>query len=145
MGRKDSLSLEERMEEAKRLIAFGHHIQGLRNERGLSLAEVAQALDVSANYISELERGKKAPSDLMVRELAAYYDGLSENDLYTMLGRIPLYTIEVLQGTPWLTKTLAELKQRHAKKKITLEQMDEILDELIAVYSKHSDLWGDDD
>lgn len=144
MLRKDSPSLEEKMDEAKRLVEFGHHIQELRNEKGKSLAEVAQALDVSANYVSVMERGKKAPSDLMVREIAAYYS-LSENELYDMLGRIPLYTLEALQKIPWLTKTLAELKQKHAKKKITREQMDAILEELIAVYTKHTDLWSDDE
>lgn len=138
MSRKDLHSLEEKMEHAKRLVEFGHKIQILRIEKGLSLEEVGQALDVSRNYISELERGKKTPSDLMVREIAKFFI-LDEGELFNIIGKIPLSTREALEESPNMQRVLSDLKERHEKGKLTKEQMQEIYEEMISVYERFLD------
>lgn len=68
---------------------FGKHIKRMRNDRNASLHDVASKTGVSANYISELEKGiKKNPSDEVIHGLADYFD-VSSTELFEMLGVIP--------------------------------------------------------
>jgi len=47
---------------------FGARLSGRRQAKGLSQAELAEHVDLSANYISLLERGQKLPTiDALVR------------------------------------------------------------------------------
>ncbi len=47
---------------AKLLKAFGRSIRSLRKQRGLSQDSLADAADLSRNYISDIERGVRNPS-----------------------------------------------------------------------------------
>ena len=47
------------MQEAE---LFGRRLRELRKERGLTQEALAEAADLSGNYISELELGQKVPS-----------------------------------------------------------------------------------
>lgn len=53
MSRSDTRTSQRRL---------GERIQQLRRERGLTQEELAQACGISQKYLSELERGGKAPS-----------------------------------------------------------------------------------
>jgi transcriptional regulator with XRE-family HTH domain len=83
---KKERTLEEKLKDAKNLISFGHYINNLRSQKRLILAEVAKELDISTNYLSELERGKKSPSDRMVVSIAEYYK-IPVLDLFLLLDR----------------------------------------------------------
>ncbi|WP_238652337.1 helix-turn-helix domain-containing protein [Paenibacillus piscarius] len=41
------------------LLEFGKYLKKLRNERGLTLAQLAEASKVSHSYLSQIENGKK--------------------------------------------------------------------------------------
>ena len=47
------------MQEAQ---LFGRRLRELRKERGLTQEELAESADLSGNYISDLELGRKVPS-----------------------------------------------------------------------------------
>jgi transcriptional regulator with XRE-family HTH domain len=48
--------------------AFGSVLRGLRSERGLSQARLAQEAGLDRTYVSMLERGRRQPSlDTMIR------------------------------------------------------------------------------
>ena len=47
------------MQEAE---LFGRRLRELRKERGLTQEALAEAADLSGNYISDLELGRKVPS-----------------------------------------------------------------------------------
>ena len=58
---------------------FGNALRGLRLERGLSQAEIAAAVEarggrLTANYVSDLERGLKAPTLTMILKLCQALD-----------------------------------------------------------------------
>ncbi|BDI24158.1 helix-turn-helix domain-containing protein [Herbiconiux sp. L3-i23] len=53
---------------------LGAELRGLRRARGETLAAVGQRAGVSAQYLSELERGVKEPSSEIVGALAASLD-----------------------------------------------------------------------
>ncbi|WNR42827.1 helix-turn-helix domain-containing protein [Paenibacillus roseipurpureus] len=69
-----NLTFEEKVPDAEYQKSFGQMIKELRLEKGLSLQEVSSALGISLNYLSELERGKKAPSIEVIKRIAEYFN-----------------------------------------------------------------------
>ena len=54
---------------------FGAKVRSLREARGLTLKEMAGALQVSAAYLSALEHGKRGrPTWYMVQRIIAYFN-----------------------------------------------------------------------
>lgn len=117
--RKNVRSLSERKEQAVKLIEFGAYLYDLRDAKGLTLQLLADELNVSANYISELERGKKNPSDEMIQDIAEFFE-IDEKDLFDIIGRIPLRVLEEIKKSPQLKESLqyiAELDMDDEQKK----------------------------
>ena len=57
-------------------MAFGRYIRRAREERALTLTEVARRLDISIAYLSRIEREReKPPPDRLIRRMT---DGLAE-------------------------------------------------------------------
>lgn len=54
---------------------FGARIRDLRARRGVTLKEMAAALEISAAYLSALEHGKRGrPTPMLVRQICAYFN-----------------------------------------------------------------------
>lgn len=54
---------------------FGERIRQLRDERGVSQAEMARALGVTAAYLSAMEHGHRSrPTWAMVQQIITYFD-----------------------------------------------------------------------
>lgn len=53
------------------LSAIGETLRAERNERGLTLREVAEGAHVSVSYLAEIERGEKDPSSRVLESIAA--------------------------------------------------------------------------
>ncbi len=54
---------------------LGAKIRELRNKRGVSLKEMAEALSVSSAYLSALEHGKRGkPTWFLVQRIIAYFN-----------------------------------------------------------------------
>ncbi|MCP4327023.1 MAG: helix-turn-helix transcriptional regulator [Alphaproteobacteria bacterium] len=54
---------------------FGERIRELRTERGITLKDMAEALQVSAAYLSALEHGRRGrPSPGLVMQICGYFD-----------------------------------------------------------------------
>ena len=54
---------------------FGAKVRQLRDERGVTLKEMAGALGVSASYLSALEHGKRGvPTWYLVQRIIAYFN-----------------------------------------------------------------------
>lgn len=63
---------------------LGKYLRELRDERDLSLREFAQKLSLSATFVSDIELGKRHPSDevlvAMSRALGVSADDLKKHD-----------------------------------------------------------------
>ena len=58
---------------------LGENIRRLRKKKGLTQEELAEAADVSSNFVGEIERGEKAASiDSLVKFAAALKIRVSE-------------------------------------------------------------------
>jgi transcriptional regulator with XRE-family HTH domain len=101
---------------------FGKFLFDLRMKHGLTLTELGKKVGISANYVGELERGKKDASDEVVRKIATVYN-LQEETLFTMMGRVPLGIKEETENSPELQELLSEIAKNKnlsedAKKKM---------------------------
>jgi transcriptional regulator with XRE-family HTH domain len=56
------------------LSAIGETLRGARNERGLTLRQVAEGAHVSISYLAEIERGEKDPSSRVLESIAEGLD-----------------------------------------------------------------------
>jgi transcriptional regulator with XRE-family HTH domain len=52
------------------LAKLGTHVQGLRHDRGMTLAELASAAEVSVSMLSSVERGQKAATVVVLSRIA---------------------------------------------------------------------------
>ena len=53
---------------------IGEKIQTLRNQRGLTIRQLAPELGVSDSYITQIELGKKTPSARLVLKMSLFFD-----------------------------------------------------------------------
>lgn len=56
------------------LSAIGETLRATRNERGLTLRQVAEGAHVSISYLAEIERGEKDPSSRVLESIAEGLD-----------------------------------------------------------------------
>lgn len=82
-------SSAKKHEEALRNILLGEYLLGLRERSGQPQRTVTEELNFSPTYLSEIERGLKAPSPELLRQLARYYN-VDEALLFDKLGKVPL-------------------------------------------------------
>lgn len=73
--------------EAERASALGTLLRRLRRERGLTLAELAEKIPMSASNLSRLELGTQGPPSDEVIERAAVALQVEANDLLLAAGR----------------------------------------------------------
>lgn len=53
---------------------LGEHIRALREKKDISVRELARQLNVSAPFLSDVELGRRHPSDEIMRRLAGCLD-----------------------------------------------------------------------
>ncbi|MEI7713693.1 MAG: helix-turn-helix domain-containing protein [Rhodospirillales bacterium] len=94
---------------------FGARLRSLRAERGVTLKQLAEALQVSAPYLSSLEHGKRgAPSAGLVHQVNEYFGLIwDEADDLSALAKLskPRVTIDTAGLTPEQTALANRLAQ----------------------------------
>jgi len=113
---------------------FGERLRRLRAERGVTLKEMAQAVGVSAAYLSALEHGRRGrPSWRLVQAIIAYFNIIwDEAEELAELARMshPRVVIDTAGLSPratLLANTLSERIDRLSEEEIG--RMMEILGE----------------
>ena len=82
---------------------FGARLRGLRTEQGVTLKQLAEALQVSAAYLSALEHGRRgAPSAGLVHQVNEYF-GLIWDDADDLARLARLSNPRVTVNTAGLT------------------------------------------
>lgn len=70
-------------------MGFGAFIRERRNERGLTLLDVAAKVEVSVPYLSRIERDREnPPRDELIRRLADVL-GIPEDEAFAAARRLP--------------------------------------------------------
>jgi transcriptional regulator with XRE-family HTH domain len=65
-------------------VSFGKHIETLRKEKQKSLRETAKAIEVSPQFLSEVEKGRKSTLTNERIEKLARFLSLTETQTYTL-------------------------------------------------------------
>mgnify|MGYP000153298495 CR=1 FL=1 len=95
---------------------FGQKLRELRGERGVTLKEMAAALDVSSAYLSALEHGRRGrPSWYLVQRIIAYFNIIWDDaEELARLARLshPRVTIDTSGLDPRATELANRLADR---------------------------------
>ena len=108
----------------------GDVLREIRKEKKLSLFKAARGINISGNYLSEIERGKKKPSETVLFSISEFY-GIDESELFKMYDLVVPDAINALKDMPELLKVLTKLS---SNKKIKSEDLKDIAEELVATY-----------
>ncbi|SFH22668.1 Helix-turn-helix [Desulfotomaculum arcticum] len=125
-----AISARDKAEQLLRQAEAGELLQEKRAEKGCSLAQVGEIVGCSPTYLSEIERGLKLPSDILISKLARFYE-MDETELFHKYRKIPLPAIEELEKNTALQKTLLEINKN---KNLTEEQKHKLYDKLYDIY-----------
>lgn len=77
---------------------LGEHIRDLREKKDISVRELARRLEVSAPFLSDVELGRRHPSDEIMRRLADCLD-TTVGDLQKYDARPPVQELKRLAAT----------------------------------------------
>jgi len=79
----------------------GEIIRKLRLEKGLSLKDMGEQVDVNYVYLSRLERGLEIPSETLIKSLAEnlVYEG-NIDELIASFGKIPTSIKQMIVDDP---------------------------------------------
>jgi transcriptional regulator with XRE-family HTH domain len=77
---------------------LGEYIRELREEKDFSLREFAKKINVTATFLSDIELGKRYPSDEVLKEIAKNLEVPFEN-LKELDNRVPLKELKKLFDT----------------------------------------------
>ena len=112
---------------------FGARLRGLRAARGITLKRLAEALQVSAAYLSALEHGKRgAPSAGLVHQVNEFFGLIWDDaDDLSRLARLsnPRVTVNTAGLTPEQTALANRLAQAiHRLSPETVSALQALLD-----------------
>lgn len=106
-------------------VRYGKFLKQLRLNKGLTITNLGDLLGISGNYVSELERGMKVPSDHLIMKIAEFH-GIDENEVFEGFGKVPLLVRQEFENNKSLQKALLEVAQ---SKKLSEEQKERIYDQ----------------
>ncbi len=111
---------------------FGRRMRELRAARGVTLQQMAAALDVSPAYLSALEHGRRGrPSRTRVHQVCQFFNVVwDEADELQRLARMshPRVTVDTSGLSPEATEFANELAQRI--RKLSRDKVKALLEEL---------------
>lgn len=114
-------------------IDIGTMLRALRKEKGLSIFKVAKELNISGNYLSQIERDIKVPSEVVIYRIAKFYELDPEELLFKFGKTMPAWTKDVID-IPHLKKIVTEISN---DKRIENDQKERIAKELYQIYNDH--------
>jgi transcriptional regulator with XRE-family HTH domain len=90
-------------------MTFGKLLKSLRNQKGLSIKQLAAELGLNYTYISKLENSKVNPSSKVISKFSDYFN-YSSDELMLAADKIPKDILEILKNNP--QETVIYLRRR---------------------------------
>lgn len=113
--------------------SIADELKRLRKSRDMNLDEVGEKVGVSGVFISNIERGKRVPSDNLIEKLAEVYD-IEELDLYEGFGKVPESIINEIIHNPKLLELLYKITNNpdipNEKKEQFYSDINELYDKI---------------
>ena len=103
---------------------LGDRIRELREKNDLSLRELAAKVDVSASFISDIELGRRNPSDKRIEQIALLL-GASLDDLKQFDTRPPIRELRrVVRSDPRYSVALRQMMDRQISSAELIEYIE---------------------
>jgi transcriptional regulator with XRE-family HTH domain len=107
--------------------ALGERLRELRNEKDVSLREAGKVIGVTAMHLSDMECGRRYPSEKVLQSIAVYY-GVDISELKDCDTRPPVDEIKrVSSSHPAVGFAFRTVMEEFKKGDITPEQLAERL------------------
>jgi len=90
-----NLDINKLKDITNRNIDTGNYLQMLRLNKKLTLSSASKSINISPTYLSDIEHGRKIPSDITIKNIADFYE-IDEIDLFNKFGKISLTVKELL-------------------------------------------------
>ncbi len=111
-------------------VSFGRRLQEYRDHRGWSLADLGRATHYSRSYLSNIENGRKAPTDDLARLCDEALRAKGE-----LIASAREDVAAKLDRTPWQTAELVQRMQSSDTTSQTLETLHSTIEELCCQYN----------
>ncbi|MEG0152042.1 MAG: helix-turn-helix transcriptional regulator [Cellulosilyticaceae bacterium] len=111
----------------------GSKLRAIRKSTNLSVFKVGRAIGVSGSFISQIERGVRAPTDAILISLADLY-AIPQSNLFDLYERLEVSELNALLSNPSLRKTFTQIT---ADKNLSEEDVALIVKELQKVADKY--------
>ena len=111
-------------------VSFGSRLREYRDHRGWSLADLSKATHYSRSYLSNVENGRKAPTDDLARLCDEALRAKGE-----LISAAREDAAAKLDRTPWQTADLVQRMQASDTTGQTLEALRSTIEELCCQYS----------
>lgn len=89
------MDIDKLKDITNRNINAGNYLQNLRLSKKLTLSSASKYINISPTYLSDIEHGRKLPSDTTIKNIANFYE-IDEIDLFNKFGKISLTVKELL-------------------------------------------------
>ena len=89
------MDIDKLKDITNRNIDTGNYLQKLRLNKKLTLSSASKSINISPTYLSDIEHGRKLPSDITIKNIAEFYE-IDEIDLFNKFGKISLTVKELL-------------------------------------------------
>jgi transcriptional regulator with XRE-family HTH domain len=104
-------------------VTMGQRLRGLRERAGLSLREVAKAAKISAPFLSDVELGRRFPTNetlaLIAQKLRASADDLKKHDHRSALADLK----RLAEGSPSLAAAVRALVDEVQSGNLTTDEL----------------------
>jgi len=110
----------------------GEKLRVLRKKTGLSIFKVAKNIHVSGNYLSMIERGSRAPSDVVLHNIAEFYN-VDRDELFSLYDKVQPSTLSNIVANPHLRKLVTQLS---TDKRLTSEDFEDIALQISKVHDE---------
>ena len=90
-----NLDIDKLKDITNRNIDAGNYLQNLRLSKKLTLSSASKSINISPTYLSDIEHGRKIPSDITIKSIVDFYE-IDEIYLFNIFGKISLTVKELL-------------------------------------------------
>ncbi|WP_041289280.1 helix-turn-helix domain-containing protein [Kribbella flavida] len=116
-------------------VSFGQRLREYRGHRGWSLAELARATHYSRGYLSNVENGRKGPTEELARLCDEALRAKGE-----LLAAARGDAVSRLDRTPWQTAELVQRMQASDTTARTIESLQATIEKLCCQYNRRDAL-----
>ncbi|WP_422661112.1 helix-turn-helix domain-containing protein [Paenibacillus sp. EC2-1] len=128
--------MNEEIKNKKRVtpeyLEVGKYIKSIRKHHGETLIRLGCDFDLSANYISEIERGVKPPSEQFINKFCERFK-IEPKEVYSRLKRAPEHAVEELNTNIVAQELLLEIGKN---KKLKQQDKERIYNQLLQWYKE---------